>query len=60
MLSFFICPLITGNVFADVAPQKPPNIVMIVVDDMRFDEFGKGGHPFLETPNCTCRQMAHG
>ena len=50
MLSLFICPLITGNVFADVAPQKPPNIVMIVVDDMRFDEFGKGGHPFLETP----------
>jgi arylsulfatase A-like enzyme len=31
-------------------PQKKPNIVMIVVDDMRFDEFGAGGHPFLETP----------
>ena len=50
ILSFFICPLLTGNVLADVAPEKPPNIVMIVVDDMRFDEFSKGGHPFLETP----------
>ena len=27
-----------------------PNIIMIVVDDMRFDEWGMGGHPFLETP----------
>jgi N-acetylglucosamine-6-sulfatase len=24
---------------------------MIVVDDMRFDEFGAGGHLYLETPN---------
>lgn len=50
ILSFFVYPLLTGTVFADVAPEKPPNIVMIVVDDMRFDEFGAGGHPFLETP----------
>ncbi len=27
-----------------------PNIVVIVVDDMRFDEFGAGGHPYLQTP----------
>jgi arylsulfatase A-like enzyme len=37
--------------------QKQPNIVMIVVDDMRFDEFGAGGHPFLETPHID--QLAH-
>lgn len=24
---------------------------MVVVDDLRWDEFGAGGHPFLETPN---------
>ena len=35
---------------ANEPSQKQPNIVMIVVDDMRFDEFGAGGHPFLETP----------
>ena len=28
-----------------------PNIVVIVVDDMRFDEYGAGGHPYLETPH---------
>jgi N-acetylglucosamine-6-sulfatase len=33
------------------AKIERPNIVMIVVDDMRFDEFGAGGHPYLETPN---------
>ncbi|MFC2164122.1 sulfatase [Acidobacteriota bacterium] len=33
------------------AKNDRPNIVMIVVDDMRFDEFGAGGHPYLETPN---------
>jgi arylsulfatase A-like enzyme len=31
-------------------PRTRPNIVIIVVDDLRFDEFGAGGHPFLETP----------
>jgi arylsulfatase A-like enzyme len=30
---------------------QPPNIVVIVVDDMRFDEYGAGGHPYLETPH---------
>jgi arylsulfatase A-like enzyme len=28
-----------------------PNIVVVVVDDMRFDEFGAGGHPYLATPH---------
>jgi N-acetylglucosamine-6-sulfatase len=28
-----------------------PNIVLIIIDDMRWDEFGAGGHPYLETPN---------
>lgn len=29
----------------------PPNIVFILVDDMRWDDFAAGGHPFIETPN---------
>jgi N-acetylglucosamine-6-sulfatase len=33
------------------AQESRPNVVMIVVDDLRFDEFGAGGHDFLETPN---------
>jgi N-acetylglucosamine-6-sulfatase len=29
----------------------PPNVVVIVVDDWRWDELGAAGHPFLQTPN---------
>jgi N-acetylglucosamine-6-sulfatase len=28
-----------------------PNIIMIVVDDMRWDEFSAAGHPYLSTPH---------
>lgn len=28
-----------------------PNVVVVIVDDWRFDEFHAGGHPYLETPN---------
>jgi N-acetylglucosamine-6-sulfatase len=39
----------TGARSADL-PENP-NIVVVVVDDMRWDEFGAAGHPYLETPN---------
>jgi len=35
---------------ADTADTRP-NIVVILVDDLRWDDFGAGGHPFVETPN---------
>ena len=28
-----------------------PNIVFILVDDLRWDELGIAGHPYLKTPN---------
>ena len=28
-----------------------PNIVVILVDDMRWDEFGEAGHNYIKTPN---------
>ena len=28
----------------------PPNIVMVLVDDLRWDELGVSGHPYAETP----------
>ncbi|MGD2122409.1 MAG: sulfatase [Gemmatimonadota bacterium] len=34
-----------------VDPHHRPNIIVIVVDDLRWDELGITGHPFLETPN---------
>ena len=36
---------------AEPAADARPNVVVIVVDDLRFDEFGAAGHPYLETPN---------
>jgi N-acetylglucosamine-6-sulfatase len=31
--------------------KRPPNIVFVLVDDMRWDDFRAAGHPFIETPN---------
>ena len=31
--------------------QGRPNIVLVVVDDLRFDDIGAAGHPFSRTPN---------
>ena len=28
-----------------------PNIVIVLVDDLRWDEMGVTGHPYAETPN---------
>jgi N-acetylglucosamine-6-sulfatase len=30
---------------------RKPNFLVILVDDLRHDEFGAGGHPYLETPH---------
>jgi N-acetylglucosamine-6-sulfatase len=30
---------------------RKPNILVILVDDLRFDEFGAGGHPYMKTPH---------
>jgi N-acetylglucosamine-6-sulfatase len=34
-----------------VDPDRRPNVIVIVVDDLRWDELGVAGHPFLETPH---------
>ena len=31
--------------------RRPPNIIFILVDDLRWDDFGSHGHPFVKTPN---------
>jgi len=28
-----------------------PNLIVILIDDLRFDETGASGHPYLKTPN---------
>src|SRR5262245_22693826 len=43
----------------EVTSQRPPstanntrpNIIVILIDDLRWDELGCTGHPFLKTPN---------
>ena len=31
--------------------RNKPNLLLILVDDLRFDEFGAGGHPYMKTPH---------
>lgn len=30
---------------------RKPNFLIILVDDLRYDEFGAGGHPYMRTPH---------
>jgi len=36
---------------AAAAPAARPNIVFILMDDLRWDALGSMGHPFVKTPN---------
>jgi N-acetylglucosamine-6-sulfatase len=36
---------------SELSKQPRPNIVFILVDDLRWDELGVAGHPFIKTPN---------
>jgi len=31
--------------------ERRPDIVLVVVDDLRWDEYSAGGHPYLKTPH---------
>src|SRR5437763_15950785 len=31
--------------------EMKPNFVVILIDDLRYDEFGAGGHPYMRTPH---------
>ena len=45
------CCSIQASNAQENSSQTRPNVIVIVVDDLRFDEFGAGGHPYLDTPN---------
>jgi len=30
---------------------RKPNLLVILIDDLRYDEFGAGGHPYMRTPH---------
>jgi arylsulfatase A-like enzyme len=37
--------------------KKKPNFLVILIDDLRYDEFGAGGHPYMKTPHID--RLAH-
>jgi N-acetylglucosamine-6-sulfatase len=37
--------------------KSKPNLLVILIDDLRFDEFGAGGHPYMKTPHID--RLAH-
>ena len=37
--------------------MRKPNLMVILIDDLRYDEFGAGGHPYMKTPNID--RLAH-
>lgn len=44
--------LLFGAALAAQAADAPrPNLVVLLVDDMRFDDFGAAGNPVVQTPN---------
>ena len=54
--------LVTGGAHPPAhAANRPPNIVVVLVDDLRWDDLGVAGHPFVETPaidSSFCSRMA--
>jgi hypothetical protein len=41
----------SGSDGVSALPGDPPDIIVVLVDDLRWDEFGIAGHPYAETPN---------
>ncbi|HKQ65404.1 MAG TPA: sulfatase-like hydrolase/transferase, partial [Methylomirabilota bacterium] len=40
-----------------MSPAKRPNFLVILIDDLRHDELGVGGHPYMKTPHAD--RIAH-
>ena len=43
--------IIFAPLICEADPSKKPDIIFILVDDLRWDELGCMGHPFAQTPN---------
>jgi len=48
--ALLLCTGLTDNARGGEVLQRP-NIVVVLVDDLRWDELGCSGHPFVRTPN---------
>ncbi len=53
----FVALILLAGFFSVLAPQRanaaetPPNFVVVLVDDLRWDELACTGHPFVRTPH---------
>ena len=34
-----------------MAKKRKPNFLVVLIDDLRFDELGICGHPYMKTPH---------
>ena len=48
---FLILPISTFSQRRAAALKPRPNIVFILIDDLRWDELGIAGHPYIKSPN---------
>ena len=45
------------SIIGERGMKKKPNFLVILIDDLRYDEFGAGGHPYMKTPHID--RLAH-
>ena len=45
------CAQPVDEIAAPGTEDSRPNIVFVLVDDLRWDELGVAGHPYVQTPN---------
>jgi arylsulfatase A-like enzyme len=50
-ISIFFVSCTPKETETDQPEVSPPNIIFVLVDDMRWDEFSAAGHAYLQTPN---------
>src|SRR5687767_4867819 len=50
-LFFVLCGIVFAHVTQAIGADTRPNIVFIIIDDLRADGLSSTGHPFVKTPN---------
>jgi N-acetylglucosamine-6-sulfatase len=50
-ISFFVLPAAINGQRPSRTEAARPNIVFILIDDLRWDELGIADHPYIKTPN---------